>query len=116
MARRAAPPGAGPALFGPGRPQRALHDPNESAFSTFMREEIFAPEKLAGNINILTGLAVFFGGIFATRTWAGYFSMAFTMSVDELGVRQLSTCSCLDRPSRTNEISYIFMIVLSFSV
>ncbi|EIN13099.1 hypothetical protein PUNSTDRAFT_109449 [Punctularia strigosozonata HHB-11173 SS5] len=44
-------------------------DPNEGAFSRFMRQEIWSPEKLPGNINILTGVLVFFGGIAAVRTW-----------------------------------------------
>ncbi|KAI0933063.1 hypothetical protein AcW1_000006 [Taiwanofungus camphoratus] len=71
MARRAAPPGSGPAYYSgaPIRARGAIPNPNESAFSSFMREEIWAPEKLPGNISILTGLAVFFGGIAAFRTW-----------------------------------------------
>ncbi|KZT08866.1 uncharacterized protein LAESUDRAFT_723185 [Laetiporus sulphureus 93-53] len=69
MARRSAPPGSGPAYYS-GVPQRGrLADPNESAFSAFMREEIFAPEKLPGNLSILVGLSVFLGGIAAIRTW-----------------------------------------------
>ncbi|KAF7796074.1 hypothetical protein EIP86_007245 [Pleurotus ostreatoroseus] len=69
MARRAAPPGAGPAFYS-GAPHRAyLPDPDESTFSRFMREEIFSPEKLPGNIGIVTGVAMFFGGIVAIRTW-----------------------------------------------
>ena len=70
MARRAAPPGSGPAYYS-GAPARrgALQDPNESKFSAFMREEIWAPEKLPGNLSILTGVVVFFGGIAAIRTW-----------------------------------------------
>ena len=67
MARRAAPPHSGPAYYS--APTRKLADPNESAFSQFMREQIWAPEKLPGNVNIVAGLAVFFGGIFAMRTW-----------------------------------------------
>lgn len=69
MARRSAPPNAGPAYYGAPTPRRQLHDPNESAVSRFFREEVWAPEKLPGNINILTGVAVFFGGIFAMRNW-----------------------------------------------
>ncbi|KAF9813942.1 hypothetical protein IEO21_05378 [Rhodonia placenta] len=71
MARRAAPPGSGPAYYSGAPPSRrgALADPNESAFSAFMREEIFAPEKVPGNLSILTGVVVFFGGIAAMRTW-----------------------------------------------
>ncbi|KAI0083038.1 hypothetical protein BDY19DRAFT_981122 [Irpex rosettiformis] len=69
MARRAAPPNAGPGYYN-GTPSRgALTDPNESFFSAFLREEIFAPEKLPGNLSILTGAAVFFRGIAAIRTF-----------------------------------------------
>lgn len=70
MARRAAPPGSGPAYYS-GAPARrgALQDANESKFSAFMREEIWAPEKIPGNLSILTGVVVFFGGIAAIRTW-----------------------------------------------
>lgn len=69
MARRAAPPGAGPAYYS-GAPSRAyLADPNESKIKAFLRDEIFAPEKFAGNVNILIGFTVFFGGIAAIRTW-----------------------------------------------
>jgi len=50
-------------------PRQALHDPNESGFSRFLREEIWAPEKLPGNVNILVSLTLFLGGIAATRTW-----------------------------------------------
>ena len=65
MARRAAP---GPSPFGV--PQRRVaYDPNESAFSRFMREEVFSPENLPGNLSILTSVVVFFGGIAAMRTW-----------------------------------------------
>ncbi|RDX45046.1 hypothetical protein K466DRAFT_588806 [Polyporus arcularius HHB13444] len=66
MARRAAP-GASP--FGLAPPRRVIHDPNESAISRFMREEIFAPENIPGNLSILTSVVVFFGGIAAMRTW-----------------------------------------------
>ncbi|PCH33019.1 hypothetical protein WOLCODRAFT_111130 [Wolfiporia cocos MD-104 SS10] len=70
MARRSAPPGSGPAYYS-GAPSRrgALADPNESAFSAFMREEVWAPEKFPGNISILVGVSVFLGGIAAMRTW-----------------------------------------------
>ena len=72
MARRSAPPHSGPAYYTPatisgGRGQ--LTNPNESALSTFLREQIFAPEKLPGNINILTGVGVFLGGILFVRRW-----------------------------------------------
>lgn len=69
MARRAAPPHAGPAYYGSAPSRGALADPNESRFSVFLREEIFSPEKLPGNISILTGVTVFLGGIAAMRTW-----------------------------------------------
>ena len=35
----------------------------------FLRTEVFAPEKLPGNVSILTGATLFFGGIAALRTW-----------------------------------------------
>lgn len=72
MARRSAPPNSGPAYLSSytnapaGR--RQLQDPNESGFSRFVREQILAPEKLAGNINILTGVGVFVAGIVVART------------------------------------------------
>ncbi|GBE78724.1 hypothetical protein SCP_0116150 [Sparassis crispa] len=69
MARRSAPPGSGPAYYSGAPSRRAIGDPNESAFSQFLREEIWAPEKLPGNVSILTGIAVFFGGIAAIRTF-----------------------------------------------
>ncbi|TFK48022.1 hypothetical protein OE88DRAFT_589982 [Heliocybe sulcata] len=73
MARRSAPPGSGPAYMvphGAGRLGRPAHyDPDESAFSRFMNEQVFAPEKLPGNINIATAVGVFAFGIFAVRTW-----------------------------------------------
>jgi hypothetical protein len=34
-----------------------------------MREQIWGPEKRSGNLNILTGVAVFLGGIAIARTW-----------------------------------------------
>ncbi|KAI3615360.1 hypothetical protein WG66_003494 [Moniliophthora roreri] len=70
MARRSAPPGSGPAYV-PKNPAvgRRLVDPDESAFSRFLREEVWAPEKLPGNISIVTGVGVFFAGILAVRTW-----------------------------------------------
>ena len=66
MSRRA-PAGASPFCVPP--PRRAIHDPNESAFSRFVREEIFSPENIEGNVKILTSVVVFFGGIAAMRTW-----------------------------------------------
>ena len=66
MARRGAAPNSGPAYYS-GRD--SLPPANESGFSAFLREQVFAPDKLPGNINILTGAALFFGGIFAMRTW-----------------------------------------------
>ncbi|OBZ79025.1 ATP-dependent RNA helicase MRH4, mitochondrial [Grifola frondosa] len=86
MARRAAPPGAGPAYYSAAPPRRAIHDPNESAFSRFMREEIWAPEKLPGNIGILSGLVVFFGGIAAVRTWGELMIPAFTELSDKMSL------------------------------
>ncbi|KAF8642474.1 hypothetical protein AX16_009475 [Volvariella volvacea WC 439] len=48
---------------------RRLQDPDESAFSRFLRTEVWAPEKLPGNISIVTAVGVFAAGIFAVRTW-----------------------------------------------
>ncbi|KAF9235086.1 hypothetical protein BU15DRAFT_51798 [Melanogaster broomeanus] len=67
MARRADSQSA--ALFGAPPPRRAINDPNESAFSRFLREQLWAPEKLPGNISILTGVTMFAAGVFAARTW-----------------------------------------------
>lgn len=35
----------------------------------FLRTEIYAPDKLPGNLSILTGVAIFAAGIAAVRTW-----------------------------------------------
>ncbi|KAJ3853938.1 hypothetical protein EV368DRAFT_37878 [Lentinula lateritia] len=74
MARRAATsPSTAPApsFLSKSQPGRRgqLTDPNESAFSRFLREEVFAPEKLPGNISMVTGLGLFVGGILAVRSW-----------------------------------------------
>lgn len=71
MARRSAPPNSGPAYISKnqGAPRRAINDPNESAFSRFLREQIYAPDKLPGNISVLTGMSMFIGGILAVRKW-----------------------------------------------
>jgi hypothetical protein len=46
------------------------HMDDDANFVTrFIREEITAPEKLAGNISVATAFALFFGGIAAVRTW-----------------------------------------------
>lgn len=72
MARRSAPPNSGPAYLSPyanpSAGRRQIQDPNESGLSRFMREQILAPEKMAGNISILTGVGVFIGGIVVSRT------------------------------------------------
>ncbi|TRM56283.1 hypothetical protein BD626DRAFT_410432 [Schizophyllum amplum] len=67
MARRSAPPNSGPAYIG--RIPVTAADADESALSRFVREEITAPEKIAGNLSILTGVTVFLAGIFAVRRW-----------------------------------------------
>ncbi|KAL4268329.1 hypothetical protein AB1N83_002627 [Pleurotus pulmonarius] len=63
MARRGAPANAVPSFAPQIQPRRAAHDPDESAFSRFLREQIWAPEKLSGNISIVTGVGMFIGGI-----------------------------------------------------
>ncbi|EIM91837.1 uncharacterized protein STEHIDRAFT_88502 [Stereum hirsutum FP-91666 SS1] len=71
MARRSAPPNSGPAYYTPAQlqPSRASVDPNEGFFGWLMREQILAPEKLPGNISIVTGVSVFLGGVFIMRKW-----------------------------------------------
>lgn len=44
-------------------------DPNEGAFSRFLRTEVWAPEKRAGNISLLVGVGMFVGGIVGVRTF-----------------------------------------------
>jgi hypothetical protein len=44
-------------------------DDDANFVTRFIREEITAPEKLAGNISVATAFALFFGGIAAVRTW-----------------------------------------------
>ncbi|KAK0207124.1 hypothetical protein DFS33DRAFT_1452943 [Desarmillaria ectypa] len=74
MARRSAPPNSGPAYIPKNQhvQRRALNDPDESSFARFLREEIYAPEKLSGNISIVIGVSTFIGGILAVRTWGEY--------------------------------------------
>ena len=55
----------------PHGPRRTIADPTvtESSFSRFMREQVFAPDKIAGNLSILTAVSLFSGGIVAARLW-----------------------------------------------
>lgn len=46
-----------------------LPDPNESWFSRYYRDQIAAPQYLAGNLSILTSIGLFAGGIAAVRQW-----------------------------------------------
>ncbi|KAH8992406.1 hypothetical protein EDB92DRAFT_1857794 [Lactarius akahatsu] len=76
MARRAAPPHSGPAYYTPAQLTRSgapLVDPSESAWSRFVRTQIFAPDKLPGNINIVAGVGLFVGGILVVRRWGELF-------------------------------------------
>ena len=80
MARRGAPPHSGPAYYTPAQLARAggpgagaLVDPDESAWSRFVRTQIFAPDKLPGNVNIVAGVGLFLGGIFVVRRWGEMF-------------------------------------------
>ncbi|KAI4517958.1 hypothetical protein K525DRAFT_209724 [Schizophyllum commune Loenen D] len=68
MARRSAPPNSGPAYIGR-IPAAGGPVDDGNAFTNFIREEITSPEKIAGNLSILTGVTVFLAGIFAVRTW-----------------------------------------------
>jgi hypothetical protein len=40
-----------------------------NAFTRFINEELLAPEKLAGNLSIATGVTVFAAGVAVIRTW-----------------------------------------------
>ncbi|KAH9065566.1 hypothetical protein EDB87DRAFT_1591801 [Lactarius vividus] len=76
MARRAAPPHSGPAYYTPAQLTRSgapLVDPNESAWSRFVRTQILAPDKLPGNVNIVAGVGLFVGGILVVRRWGELF-------------------------------------------
>ena len=79
MTRRAAPPNSGPAYYTPGHLARsgngngALTDPNEGAWGRFLRTQVFAPDKLPGNVNIVAGVGLFVGGIFIVRRWGELF-------------------------------------------
>ncbi|KAG6855689.1 hypothetical protein H0H87_012078 [Tephrocybe sp. NHM501043] len=72
MARRSAPPASAPSYVPHPSQRRAVgggHDDEQSAFSRFLQNEILAPEKLPGNLNLLTGVTMFFGGVLAVRAW-----------------------------------------------
>ncbi|EUC65730.1 transmembrane protein, putative, partial [Rhizoctonia solani AG-3 Rhs1AP] len=44
-------------------------DANEGAFSSFMKNEIWAADKRAGNISLLTGVGLFLGSIILVRNF-----------------------------------------------
>ncbi|QRW05874.1 hypothetical protein RhiLY_04873 [Ceratobasidium sp. AG-Ba] len=46
-----------------------VHDPNEGAFARFMRTEVWAADKRAGNLSLLTGVGLFFGSIVVVRNF-----------------------------------------------
>ena len=82
MARRAAPPNSGPAYYTPAHlarnggaagPNGSLVDANESAWGRFLRTQVFASDKLPGNVNIVAGVGLFVGGIFVVRRWGELF-------------------------------------------
>jgi hypothetical protein len=81
MARRAAPPHSGPAYYTPAHLARsgggpnggALVDPHESAWSRFLRTQVFAPDKLPGNVNIVAGVGLFVAGVVVVRRWGELF-------------------------------------------
>ncbi|KAF8344971.1 hypothetical protein F5887DRAFT_1074891 [Amanita rubescens] len=71
MARRAQP--SVQPVYLPHPTQKRLHDDSkEWSFSSFLRTEIYAPDKLPGNLSILTGVAMFAAGIAAVRTWGEF--------------------------------------------
>ncbi|KAG2343407.1 hypothetical protein BDR05DRAFT_1059631 [Suillus weaverae] len=97
MTRRAAPANATPAFFtAPAR--RQIADPNESALSRFIREQITAPEKLPGNISIVTGMSVFAAGIFVARTWGDmldeFGGVLLRWPVPKNGLKAVDTSCC----------------------
>ncbi|KIY68313.1 hypothetical protein CYLTODRAFT_314855, partial [Cylindrobasidium torrendii FP15055 ss-10] len=49
------------------------NESEKSGFASFLDEEVWAPEKLAGNISIVTAVTVFLGGIAVVRTWGDIF-------------------------------------------
>ena len=51
------------------QPPKRLSDPDESNFKKFMREQLWAPEMLPGNINVLAAVGLFVGGIVGVRLW-----------------------------------------------
>ncbi|KAI0059775.1 hypothetical protein BV25DRAFT_1022569 [Artomyces pyxidatus] len=69
MARRAAPPHSGPSYYTPAQLSGRGAPVDESAFSRFLRVQIFAPDKLPGNVNIVVGVGMFLGGIAVVRRW-----------------------------------------------
>ncbi|KDR73237.1 hypothetical protein GALMADRAFT_228340 [Galerina marginata CBS 339.88] len=69
MARRSAASVQPSYLPHPQLEQKGVNDPHETIISRFLRTEVFAPDKLPGNIRIATAVGVFFGGIVAIRTW-----------------------------------------------
>lgn len=89
MTRRSAPPSSGPAYIPhPSTyPHRSIAREETGAFSQyvhavdvavalrltlsvrFIENEIMAPDKLPGNLSILTGVGMFIGGIMAVRAW-----------------------------------------------
>src|ERR1700733_3940824 len=90
MSRRSAPPSSGPAYIPhPSTyPHRSIASEQSGAFSQyahtvdveavvlkltlfvrFIENEIMAPDKLPGNLSILTGVGMFIGGIMAVRAW-----------------------------------------------
>ena len=78
MARRGAPPNSGPAYYTPAQLARSgangtLIDPNEGAWGRFLRTQVFAPDKLPGNVNIVAGVGLFVGGIVIVRRWGELF-------------------------------------------
>lgn len=75
MARRAAASGpvpsfasaSGPPTYGGKR--LGGPDSDESWLGSFLREQIFHPQYVQGNFNILVSVGMFAGGVFALRKW-----------------------------------------------
>lgn len=64
MARRSANP---PRQAAPASYIQPREEANEGSFQRFLRTEIYAPEKRAGNLSLLVGITMFAGGIVGAR-------------------------------------------------
>ena len=78
MARRSAAQSQTASHFPPtgGRYSAYEIDSDETALQRFMREQIWNPQYLPGNISIAMSLGLFVGGILAVRKWGDLLVLA----------------------------------------